>query len=223
MAIINQQELLQTIKEIQLFLGFYNFYQRFIKNYSRITWPLNRLIRKDQPFYFNAIYRQAFNKLKERLVSAPLLTHFNLKQPSILETNALNGVIASVFSQKQPNGEQYSIIYYLKTIIDAELNYYIHDKEMLAIISSFQHQRIQLEGTPKPVQVVLDYKALEYFIITKALTARQVRQADILSQFNFLITYRLGTINRVDALIRRKQDLDNQIAAKILLRTQILL
>jgi len=55
----------------------------------------------------------------------------------MLETNALNGAIASVFSQKQPDGEWHPIIYYLKTIIDAKLNYYIHDKEMLAIISSF--------------------------------------------------------------------------------------
>jgi len=55
----------------------------------------------------------------------------------MLKTNALNGVIASIFSQKQPDGEWYPIIYYLKTIIDAKLNYYIHDKEILAIISSF--------------------------------------------------------------------------------------
>jgi len=80
---------------------------------------------------------QAFNKLKKRLVSAPLLTHFNLKRPLMLETNALDGAIASVFSQKQPDGEWHPIIYYLKTIIDAKLNYHIHNKEMLAIISSF--------------------------------------------------------------------------------------
>ena len=68
-----------------------------------------------------------------------------------------------------------------------------------------------------------DNKALEYFIIIKALTAQQVRQADILSQFNFLIIYRLGAINCADTLIRRKQDLGNQAAVKILLQTQILL
>ena len=94
---------------------------------------------------------------------------------------------------------------------------------MLAIISSFQHWRAQLEGTPKPIQVVSNYKALEYFITIKALIARQAHQADILSQFNFLIIYRLGTRNCTDALIRRGQNLDNQIAVKILLRTQILL
>jgi len=55
----------------------------------------------------------------------------------MLETNALDGVIAGVYSQKQMDGKWYPIAYYLKTIIDAKLNYPIHNKEMLAIISSF--------------------------------------------------------------------------------------
>jgi len=68
---------------------------------------------------------------------APLLAYFDLEWPLMLETDALDSVIASVFSQKQPDGEWHPIAYYLKTIINAELNYYIHNKEMLAIISSF--------------------------------------------------------------------------------------
>jgi len=55
----------------------------------------------------------------------------------MLETDALDGVIAGIFSQKQLDGEWHHIVYYLKTIIDAKLNYYIYNKEMLAIISSF--------------------------------------------------------------------------------------
>ena len=151
MAVINQQEPLQTVKGIQLFLGFYNFYQRFIKNYSKITQPLSRLTIKDQPFYFNTIYKQAFNKLKKRLVSTPLLTYFNLEWPLILETNTLDSIITSVYSQKQIDREQHPITYYLKTIVDTKLNYLIYNKEILAIISSFQYQRVQLEGTPKPI------------------------------------------------------------------------
>ena len=141
----------------------------------------------------------------------------------MLETDALDSVMAAVYSQKQLDREQHPIIYYLKTIIDAKLNYHIYNKEMLAIISGLQHQRIQLEGTLKPIQVVSDYKALEYFITTKALTARQAYQADILFQFNFLIIYRLGVTNYIDTFIRRKQDLNNQIAIKITLQTQMLL
>jgi hypothetical protein len=94
---------------------------------------------------------------------------------------------------------------------------------MLAIVSSFLHWRVHLEGTPDTVQVMSDHKALEYFMTTKALTARQARWAEILSQFNFQIMYKPGATNRADALTRREQDLDNQIAAKITLYNQILL
>jgi len=104
-AAIDQWTPPRTVKGVQSFLGFCNFYQHFIKNYSRIARPLNRLTRKDQPFHFDAIYMQAFNKLKKRLVSAPLLTYFDLERPLILETDALDGAIAGVFSQKQPDGE----------------------------------------------------------------------------------------------------------------------
>ena len=63
--------------------------------------------------------------------------HFNPEWLLMLETDASNGVIAGVFSQKQLDGEWHPIIYYLKTIIDAKLNYPIYDKKMLAIIFSF--------------------------------------------------------------------------------------
>jgi len=69
----------------------------------------------------------------------------------MLKTNALNNAIAGIFFQKQPDREWHLIVYYLKTIINAELNYPIHNKKMLAIIFSFQHWHIQLEGTPKPI------------------------------------------------------------------------
>ena len=64
---------------------------------------------------------------------------FTLEWPLMLKTNALNSIIASIYSQKQLDKEWYPIAYYLRTMVDAELNYPIYDKEMLAIISSFQY------------------------------------------------------------------------------------
>ena len=104
-----------------------------------MAWPLTRLTRKDQPFHFDIVYKQAFNELKKRLVSTPLLTHFHPERPLMLETDALDSVIASIYSQKQPDGEWYPVTYYSKTIVDAKLNYPIHNKEMLAIILNFQY------------------------------------------------------------------------------------
>ena len=89
----------------------------------------------------------------------------------MLETDASDGVIAGVLYQQQSDGEWHPVAYYSKTMIDAELNYPIHDKEMLAIVSSFQHWHVYLKGTPDMVQVMSDHKALEYFMMTKALTA----------------------------------------------------
>jgi hypothetical protein len=97
-AVIDQWEPPRTVKGVQSFLGFCNFYRRFIKDYGRIAKPLNRLTRKDQPFSFDSTCERAFKELKKRLVSAPLLAHFDPNRPSMMETDASNGVIASVLS-----------------------------------------------------------------------------------------------------------------------------
>jgi hypothetical protein len=174
-SIIDQWEPPRTVKGVQSFLGFCNFYRRFIKDYGRVARPLNRLTRQNQPFIFDTRCEQAFKELKRRLVSAPLLCHFDYSLPTRLETDASDGVVAGVLSQKQPDGEWHPVAYYSQTMTGAELNYPIYDKEMLAIISSFQHWRPHLEGTPQTIEVLSDHKALEYFMSTKALTARQAR------------------------------------------------
>src|SRR5438045_5138856 len=94
---------------------------------------------------------------------------------------------------------------------------------MLAIVSSCQHWHVYLEGTPDIVHVLSDHKALEYIMTTKALTAQQACWAEILSQFNFQIMCKPGVTNCADALTRWEQDLDNQIAKKIALWTQMFL
>jgi hypothetical protein len=93
----------------------------------------------------------------------------------MVETDASDNIIAGILCQKQSDGEWHPAAYYSKTMIDAEMNYPIHDKELLAIVSSFQHWRAYLEGTSETIQVISDHRALEYFITTKALTAQQAR------------------------------------------------
>jgi hypothetical protein len=220
---ITQWEPPRSVRGVQSFLGFCNFYRRFIKDYGRVARPLNRLTRKDQPFNFDDACQRAFKELKKRLSSAPLLVHFDPSKPTRMDTDASDGVVAGVLSQKQSDGEWHPVAYYSKTMVDAELNYPIHDKEMLAIVLSLLHWRAQLTGTPDTIQIMSDHKALEYFMTTKALSARQARWAEVLSQFNFQIMYNPGARNRADALTRREQDIDNQIAAKVALRTQTLL
>src|SRR5277367_4143689 len=125
---ITQWEPPQSVRGVQSFLGFCNFYRRFIKNYGRIAKPLNQLTRKDQPFVFSHSCQHAFKELKRQLVSAPLLVHFDPNRPTRVETDASDGVVAGVLSQRQNDGEWHPVAYYSKTMIDAELNYPIDRK-----------------------------------------------------------------------------------------------
>ena len=85
-----------------------------------------------------------------------------------------------------------------------ELNYNVHDKELLAIFEAFKSWRHYLEGTPTPINVITDHKNLEYFSTTKVLTWRQARWSEFLSQFNLVICFRPGKLRtKPDGLTRR--------------------
>lgn len=115
----------KTVKGVQSFLGFCNFYRRFIREYGRIAKPLNQLTRKDKPFAFDNRCIQAFKELKNRLVSAPVLAHYSPELPSRLETDASDGVIASVLLQKHQDDEWHPVAYFSRTMINAKHNYLI--------------------------------------------------------------------------------------------------
>lgn len=92
-----------------------------------------------------------------------------------------------------------------------ELNYEIHDKEMLAIIRAFNHWRAELQSSRHQIEVFTDHKALEYFMPTEVLNSRQARWAQMLSEYNFIIKYRAGKANAAaDAPSRRDKDLKPQ-------------
>jgi hypothetical protein len=89
----------------------------------------------------------------------------------------------------------------------AECNYLIYDKELLVIVRVFEEYRAELEGLANPTQVYSDYKALEYFMTTKNLSARQAHWAELLLRYYFKIIYCVGKANqKADALIRREED-----------------
>jgi hypothetical protein len=142
----------------------------------------------------------------------------------MLETDASDGVLAGVLSQKDVKGEWHPVSFFSKTMAPAELNYEVHDKEMLAIVRSLSHWRAELQGSPQRLRILTDHKALEYFMTTKQLTSRQARWSELLSQFFFHIAYRPGKANDLaDALSRREQDIGPQDKVKEQLRSKALL
>ena len=163
----------KKVKDIQSFLGFANFYRRFIFNYSDIVIPLTRLTRKDIPWKFDSSCQDAFNSLKKAFTSTPILTHWIPDAQLIMETDASDYTLAEILSIVNEDNEVHLVALYSCTFTAAELNYNIYNKKLLAIFEAFKIWQHYLEGPAYPIDVVTNYKNLEYFSITKVLTWRQ--------------------------------------------------
>ena len=193
-----------NIQDIQSFLGFTNFYCRFIDNYSDITHPLTNLCQKATPWHFDTAESAAFGKLKNAFTTAPVLCHWLPDLPMTLETDASDHAIAGILLVTTPNHSICPVAFHSRSLHDAEKNYDIHDKELLAIFESYKVWQHYLEGSALPIDMVTDHKNLEYFTSTKKLTRRQAHWSEYLSQFNLKIWFRPGRLGtKPDALTRR--------------------
>ena len=192
-----------TVRDVQCFLGFANFYRVFIQSYSKIAAPLTKLTCKDK-LDWSLEADHAFEALKKAFTTAPILTHPDFQKPFFLESDASDFALGAVLSQPGEDERLHPVAFHSRKFTAAEINYEIHDKELLAIVDSFQEWRHFLEGAQHPVTVYTDHKNLEYFMSAKVLNRRQARWSISLSRFNFVITYRPGTQQiRSDALSRR--------------------
>jgi transposase InsO family protein len=212
----------ESVRGVQSFLGFCNFYRRFVERYSLIAKPLTNLTKKEVPFKWTEECQHAFDTLKYRLLHAPVLAHFQYDRETRLETDSSDGVVAGVLNQKAENGEWHPVGYFSETMLPAECNYPIHDKELLAVVRALRFWRSELVGLQQdhPFTVVTDHEALEYFSQKRLLNIRQAGWAEQMAQYHFVITYRPGSQNAgADALTRKPEDLKTQKARKEAHRT----
>ena len=192
----------RSIKEVQAFLGFANFYRRFVPKYSHVTNPLTCLLKKDASFSWDKPQTQAFESLISVFTSSPVLCHFDASLPITLETDASDFAIGGVLSQIHPDKITRPVAFYSRKLTSAEINYDVYNKEMLAIIECIRNWRCYLEGYK--FTVLTDHKNLAYFQSMKSLNRRQARWSERLSGLDFTITYQPGVMNgKADALSRR--------------------
>ena len=159
----------KKIKNIQSFLEFTNFYRYFIFNYLDIDILLTYLTRKDTLWNFDDKYKLALNTLKQVFISIPILTHWVLDAQLVVETDASDYALAAILSIMTKDNEIYPVVFYSWMFSTLELNYDVHNKELLAIFKAFKIWQHYLEGSALPIDIVTDHKNLEYFSMTKIL------------------------------------------------------
>jgi hypothetical protein len=180
-----------TKKKVQSFLGFANFYCHFIEGFSHHMKPLFELMKKDQKWGWGEEQQLAFDKIKDRVTSSPILCFADDSKAFRIEADSSNFTTSMVLSQQSEDDlKWHPITFYLKSLNTVECNYEIHDKEMLAVMRSLEEWRHFLEGAKHKVEIWTDHKNLEYFMIAKKLNRRQARWSLYLSRFNFMMHHR---------------------------------
>ncbi|KAI2661335.1 Transposon Tf2-6 polyprotein [Labeo rohita] len=184
-----------TLRELQRFLGFSNFYRRFIRNFSTVAAPLSAMVKKVPP-----------------VSPGP-------KQPSRPSTTSVGGLAQLPFyiiptrkglsswrwtppRQGDPP-KLYPCAYFSHKLSPAECNYDVGNRELLAMKLALEEWRHWLEGAKHPFTVLTDHKNLEYLRSAKVLNHRQARWALYFTRFRFQVSYRPGSQNtKADALSR---------------------
>ncbi|CAN6562387.1 unnamed protein product [Malus baccata var. baccata] len=170
------------------------FYRHFIKDFSKISNPLCRLLQKDVPFLFDEECESAFKQLKEKLTSAPIIVPPDWSLPFELMCDASDYALGAVLGQRKD--KQPHVLYYaFRTLNDAQLNYSIMEKELLAVVFALDKFRSYLIGTK--VIVYTDHAALKYLLTKKEAKLRLIHWMLLLQEFDIEIRDKKGSENVV--------------------------
>ena len=190
-----------NVSEVRSFLGLASYYRKFVPGFSAVATPLTSLLHKDKHFQWTPSEQEAFNSLKERLITAPVLLLPDPNKSFTITTDASDFAIGAVLTQDQGKGEQ-PVAYESRKLSPAEQNYPIHEKELLAIVHAIRLWRMYLEG--RRFTVITDHASLEYIKTQNNLSRRQARWLETLQANDFEVKYKPGKTNVVaDALSRQ--------------------
>ena len=194
-----------TKKQLQSFLGFANFYRAHVKNFSHIAAPLTDLLdkaeRKTGVITLGDKEAKAFQKLKNALVSAPLLNGVIPSAPKILYVDASDQAVGAVLHQVV-EGKELPVAYGSRKLTQVEQRYPTRDKELLALVYALRQWRHHLMA--QHFTVFSDHESLRY-LLTMDITGRKdrlARWAEELANFDFELRHIKGTNNVADPLSR---------------------
>ena len=181
---MEQWEPPKLVKVIRSFIGFCNFYRKFIPNFSALARPLHDLTKKGVNFHWGKDQDNAFIKLKETFLSALVIKMPDTTKPFFVMTDTSLMALGGVLMQKDSNGDLHPWAYHSATFSPAEQNYNIYNRELLTVIQALKEWQHYLTRTKHLVTVITDHKNLGYFKQPQNLSHRQARWWLFLQQYD---------------------------------------
>ena len=202
-----------TIKGIRSFLGYAGFYRRIIKDFSKISRPLCRLLEKDAKFNFDESCKAAFDEIKFRLVIAPIMTTPDWNKVFEIMCDASDYAMIAVLGQRTE--KMFKAIYYAsKTFNEAQKNYSTTEKEMLAMVFSYEKFRPYILGSR--VIILTDHAAIRYLMAKKDAKPRLIIWALLLQEFDLEIKDKKASGNMIaDHLSRLEKTTEEEKGSEI--------
>jgi hypothetical protein len=181
----------QNLKDVRGFLGFTNFYHRFIEGFACIARPLNDLTKKDVPWSWGQSQQEALTELKAQFTSSPVLVMWQPDLETRMEVDALAFATGRVILQKQTSdGLHHSIAFRLESLSEPERNYEINDRKLLAIVRGLKDWRHYLMGLPEPFTIAIDHCNLKYWTKACNLNCCQAWWYLTLAEYNFTLVHK---------------------------------
>ncbi|WVZ88949.1 hypothetical protein U9M48_035416 [Paspalum notatum var. saurae] len=197
--LVRYLKVLEDVKGIRSFLGLAGYYRRFIEGFSEIAKPLIALLEKNIKFQWTSACQEAFEELKKRLTTAPVLTFLDMHKPFSVYCDASRLGLGCVLMQ-----EGKVIAYASRQLRDHEKNYLTHDLELAAVVHALKVWRHYLFG--QKCDIYTDHKSLKYIFTRTELNMRQRRWLELIKDYDLEIHYHPSKANVVaDALSRKSQ------------------
>ena len=184
-----------SVHELQSFLGFANFFRRFIKGYSGLAWPLTDMTSKSKPYLWNPKAQLSFDYLKRALMSAPVLSIYDPEKDTEVVVDASKKALGAVLLQ-----DGHPVAYESRKLSPAESRYDTGNRELLAVIHAVTTWRHYLEGVS--FKLLTDHEPNTFFKALNPFNDRQARWYQKLARFTFTWVYKKGVENCADALSR---------------------
>ncbi len=194
----------KNLTEARGFVGFLNFYRRFIKGFSKLARPLHDLTKKGVMWKWTPVEQNAFEALKAAVAEELVLLFPKLNEPFEMEVDASTIAIGAILNQKGEDHKTHPIAYYSESFSATERNYDVYNRELLAIVKSLRQWRTYLLGSPHKITIYTDHSNLQYWKELRKINRRVAREFQELSEYDFILKHIPGTSNtRADALSRR--------------------